>query len=704
MKTHYRTCHLCEAMCGLKIEVNKDKVTSIKGDPEDPFSQGYICPKATAIQDIHEDPERLIIPQIKIDNQWHSMSWKKAIPTVAKNIVNLQKKYGQNAVALYIGNPAVHSYSLILYLSLFFEVLKTKNRYSATSVDQLPLMLASLNMYGHQFLIPVPDLDRTDFLLIIGANPLVSNGSFMTAPNMRKRLKELQNRGGQFITVDPRKTETAHLADEHIFIQPGSDVWLLLCIIHIIFKENLMQPSQQVIKNLDLLQTISKPYSPEFVEPLTGIPASRIHDLTLKFCSASKAVCYGRLGTCIQEFGGLASWLIQAINLLSGNFNTVGGTMFTTPALDIISLTSSLGEQGSFNRWQSRVQNLPEFSGEFPVITLGDEIESPGEGQIKGLITIAGNPVLSTPNGARLEKLLPQLEFMVSIDIYRNETTKHADIILPTTFALERDTYDIFGCLLAIRNFSKYGKRIFSKRSEARHDWEIILQLVKEIETVKGQSIKLLANPQYHLLKKGPQFVLDCLLKIGPYGDKFNPLSNGLNLKKLIASPHGIDLGPLKVKKLNSIDIAPAIFLKDLKRLKKSESKSSDEFKLIGRRLLRSNNSWMHNSYRLVKGPPQCTLMIHPDDAQSLDMDSGDTAIVTSRTGQIEVPIVITEDIKTGVVCLPHGWGHHRKGIKQQTAQQFAGVSFNDISDQLFFDQLTGNASLNGISVSIKKC
>jgi anaerobic selenocysteine-containing dehydrogenase len=697
-QNHYRTCNLCEAMCGLVIELEGNEITSIKGDKNDPLSRGHICPKALALKDLHLDPDRLQEPMRKKGDRWEKISWEEAFGAVEAGIKRIQKKYGHDAVAIYQGNPSVHNLGTMLYAGDMVRSLRTQNRYSATSVDQLPHHLASLEMYGHMNLLPIPDLDHTDYLLIMGGNPLASNGSMMTAPDIGRRLRAIQKRGGKVVVIDPRRTETAHKASEHLFIRPGTDVALLLAMVQVITTEDKLEPGRLAAftEGLDALPQIVEDFTPEWASGICGIEAADIRKLALDFAQAKRAICYGRMGLSVVEFGGLSNWLINVLNLVTGNLDRVGGVLFTKPAADLVA--RSRGERKT-GRWRSRVRHLPEIGGELPASALAEEIMTPGEGQIKALITSCGNPVLSTPNGTQLDEALAGLEFMVSIDIYLNETTRHADLILPPATGLENSHYDLIFHGLAIRNTSKYSEALYPISESQRYDWQIYKEITHRLT---GKEVS--PFPVWMRWFKGdnPENRLDALLRTS--GHK-------LSLKKLKAHPHGLDLGPLVPslperlkRKDKKIRLLPELFVNDLDRLREKwwqKKGQVPEFLLIGRRHLRSNNSWMHNSQRLVKGPDRCTLMIHPEDARKLEIEESNEILVRSRVGEVQLKVELSGDIMPGVVSIPHGWGHGRSGTQLQVANENKGVSINDLTDELALDELSGNAILNGVPVEL---
>jgi anaerobic selenocysteine-containing dehydrogenase len=696
-ETRFHTCTLCEASCGIAVTVDGDQVVEIRGDAEDPFSRGYICPKATALADLVHDPDRLRHPVVRDGTQWRDVDWDEAFDLVATRLREIRAAYGRDAVAVYQGNPSAHNLGLVTYGQVLLRNLGTRHMYSATSADQLPHMLASFLVLGNQVLMPVPDIDRTDLFVCLGGNPAVSNGSIMTAPNIRARLKAIRERGGQVVVIDPRRTETASLADRHVFLRPGTDALLLLSVVDTLFAENLVRLGRlgRYVSGVDGLRSAASNFPAEVTAAATGVSPSEVRWLARSLATTPRAVLYGRVGTCTQEFGGLATWLVLAINVLTGHLDEPGGAMFSSPAVDAVPLVALTRFRGSFGRYRSRVRGLPEFSGELPVSVLSEEIETPGLGQIRALITSAGNPVLSTPNGARLERALPGLDFMVSIDPYLNETTRFADVILPPTVHLERPHYALALANYSVRNVAKYSPAVFERGPDQRHDWEICMALASRLfGRVLGLSRWV-----------PPESLLDLWLRAGPYGLRRG--LRGLSLGALKKQPHGVDLGPLQPRlpgRLGlhrKINVAPREYLDDLPRLRARLRAPVDELVLIGRRQLRSNNSWMHNSERLVKGRDRCTLLIHPTDAAARGLTNGDVATLSSSAGSVEVPVEVTDAIMPGVVSLPHGWGHNRSGTRLGVASAHPGASVNDVTDEDFVDALTGTAAFSGIPVKV---
>ena len=696
-RRHYRACHLCEAICGLVIETSGDDIVSIKGDPDDPLSRGHICPKAVALRDIHEDPDRLRRPvkkQVDADGRvsWQEIGWEEALDTTARRLVEIRERDGVHAVGVYLGNPSVHNYGMLTHQGALFRHFRTNNRYSATSVDQLPHHLAAYWLFGHKSLFPIPDIDRCDYFLMLGANPIASNGSIWTVPDVKKRIRALTARGGKLVVIDPRHTETAELASEHHFITPGSDALFLLAVLNTLLAEDLARPRHLAafVTGLEEVARDIRQFTPEFAAGHTGISAADTRRIARELAVAEAAVCYGRMGVSVQAYGALNQWLIQLINIATGNLDRPGGSLFTLPAVDQIRNTGP----GGFGRHRSRVRELPEFDRELPVAALAEEITTPGEGQLRALFTGAGNPVLSTPNGRQLDEALAQLEFMVSLDPYINETTRHADIILPPTSPLEHDHYDIAFHINAVRNTARYNEPVFEPPAGALHDWQIFTELGNRVAALLGQEPQP-ASP--------PHAMIDMGLQHGPYQEQ------GLSLAMLRDNPSGVDLGPLqpqlpqrlfthdKMIRCNSPEP-----LADLQRLQQAfQRPPGGLLKLIGRRHVRDNNSWMHNYRRLVKGKSRCTLLMHPDDMLHRDIEDGTLVTLSSRAGSVQVPVEASEAIMPGVVSLPHGYGHGRPGVRMAIASDHAGVSCNDVTDELALDELSGNALLNGVPVTV---
>ena len=695
VKSHYRTCNICEAMCGIEIKYQDKEIISIKGDQKDPFSKGYNCPKATALQDFYTDKDRLKTPIRRTATGWEDISWDEAFTEIAEKIKGIQDTHGKNALAVYLGNPNAHSLGNAIFLKPFMKSLGTINRFSSASTDQMPHHVASNFMFGAGMLIPVPDIDRTDFMLIIGGNPVVSNGSMMTAPNTLGRMKAIQKRGGKVVVVDPRRTRTAKIADQHLFIRPEKDALLLLAMIHCVFatdKVNLRH-LEAMVEGLDEIAELAKNYSPEAVSDFVGIEANSIRTLTAEMTAANSAVCYSRMGASTQTFGGLCQWLTNVLNIITGNFDRAGGAMFPQPAFDLLR-NHKRGHKSTFGQYNTRVRKLPFFNGEFPVATLAEEIQTEGKGQIKSLITVAGNPVLSTPSGHKLAEAFEELDYMVSVDIYLNETTKHANIILPGTTGIENSHFDIFFNSFSVRNTVKYSKPLFEKEDNQLSDWQILKEIAARVTDTP-------------LDPYTPEMILDMELKSGPYGEQ------GMSLQKLIDNPHGVDMGPLmpcieeRIKTAEGkVNLTPQLYLDDLPRLNAVMTKPARDkqypLDLIGRRLVKSHNTWTQNSERLVKGKNPCTLEVHPEDAQTLGIANKQLVTVSSVVGEVEIEVVITDDIQQGVVSMPQGWGHNQKDTNMSVAATQPGVSINDLTDAGRVDTLTGNAALNGTPVAIK--
>lgn len=697
MANRLGVCNLCEAICGLRLTVEDGRITSVRGNPDDPLSRGHICPKAVALQDVHEDPDRLRRPVRRTAEGWQEIGWDEALDLVADNLARTVRAHGRDAVGVYLGNPNVHSLGSMTHGTALVKSLRTRNTYSATSVDQLPHQLVAHLMYGHQLLIPVPDIDRTRLFMVFGGNPMASNGSLMTVPDFPGRLRELHARGGRMVVVDPRRTETAKVADEHHFVRPGTDAYVLLAMLHTVFAEGLPRPAEYV-DGLDAVAAAVDPFTPERAETMSGVPADVVRGLARDLVHTEAAALYGRLGVSTQEHGSVCQWAIQCLNIVAGNLDREGGVMFTSPAVDVVG--RGLVGRGHRDLWRSRVHDLPEVGGELPVSTLADEIRTPGPGQVRTMLTVAGNPVLSTPDGAGLSEALSGLDFMAAIDIYVNETTRHADVILPPTSALERDHYDLIFHTLAVRNTARFTPAVFDKPAGSLHDWEIYGEIARRTARRLGDRApwrKRLVTAGRRRLS--PTRTIDLLLRTS---------RTGLSVRALRRTPQGVDLGPLRrslPERLQTrdkrIDAAPSLLLEDLARLTEPEPLGDAGLLLIGRRHQRDCNSWMHNTERLTKGRARHHLLMHPADLEERDISDGSTVAVSSRVGTVHAEVRASADMMRGVVSLPHGYGHQHEGVLLGNATQVVGASVNDLTDPAVLDAASGNAVLNGVPVTV---
>jgi anaerobic selenocysteine-containing dehydrogenase len=694
-------CNLCEAICGLELTIEGRDVVGVRGNAADPLSRGHICPKGVAIADVYADPDRLRRPVRRVgegaDARWEEIGWDEAFDLVADNLARTINELGHDAVGVYLGNPNVHSLGSMTHGTAMFRSFRTRNRFSATSVDQLPHQLVAHLMFGHQLFLPIPDIDRTSWFLVVGANPMASNGSLMTVPDFPQRLRDLHARGGRMVVLDPRRTETAKVADEHHFVRPGSDAWVLLAMLNVLTTETSPHVPSYV-EGLDTVLDLVAGFTPERAEEMSGLAADDVRRLARELMAADAGVVYSRVGVSTGPWGSVCQWAVNCLNILSGNLDRVGGAMFTTPAIDVVG-TGLIG-RGHHDAWRSRVRGLPETAGELPVSVLREEIETPGEGQVRALLTVAGNPVLSTPDGARLDAALDGLDFMAAVDIYVNETTRHAHVILPPTTVLERDHYDLVFHLLAVRDTARFTPAVFEKEADQRHDWQIFREITLRTTARLDRSAPWRKRlVQRARLTASPTMLVSGLLRRG---------SSGVTLRKLRQRPAGIDLGPLRGGQLpdrlpskdKRIDLAPALVVGDVARLAAVSAPSADGLLLIGRRHKQDCNSWMHNSERLTRGRPRHQLLMNPDDLSSRSIADGDRVRVTSRVGSVEVEVAASDDLMPGVVSLPHGYGHARDGVLMSRSREVPGVSINDLTDPELFD-VSGNAALNGVPVDV---
>ncbi|MEY2452863.1 MAG: hypothetical protein QOD92_2437 [Acidimicrobiaceae bacterium] len=732
-KIHLRTCPLCEAMCGLEVHVEDDRVALIRADRDDVWSKGFLCPKGTTLGHLHHDPDRLRTPVVRdrATDTWHEVSWDDAFRRCTELLSPVIAEHGITAVTAYVGNPLAHAFSLSRYIGILIGMSGIPMIYSPGTVDQWPKNVSSYLMYGGMWTIPVPDIRRTDLFVIMGANPHASQGSLLACPDVMGEIAAIRERGGHVVVVDPRRTGTADAADEWLPITPGTDAAFLLAIAHVLFADELVDlgtvaPS---LDGVDELRALVADWAPERVSSVTGIPTDRIRRLAHELASTERAVVYGRIGLCNQEFGTLASWLVDVVNILTRHFDVPGGLMFPRPsAWPMTNLPMPGLEDGTanFGRWTSRVRGAPEVLGHVPVSCLAEEIATPGDGQIKALFTVAGNPVLSSPGGDRLDAVLPSLDCMITVDNWINETTRHADVILPGLSALEQAHHDDLIWNFAVGSAAKYSAPVFAPEPGRPEEWEILIRLAGACigMTAEDCDVALIDDGLFDAVAEsqgldgpavragydhgGPERLLDLTLRTGPFGDRYGEVPDGITLEKVKAAPHGLDLGPM-VPRLaevlrtanQRVALAPPYITADVPRLADRLDRDADELVLISRRHLRSNNSWMHNVSVLVKGKDRCTLLIHPDDAASRGLADGDVASVSSEAGTIEVPVEVTDEVMRGVVSMPHGWGHDKPGTRLSVAREHAGVNSNILSPGDFVDVLSGNAAVNGIPVTV---
>ncbi len=735
-RTVHRVCPFCEATCGLAITVLGAQIQSVRGDENDPFSRGFICPKAHGLKELHHDPDRLRMPVRRTADGWQEISWSEAYEEVATRLLAIRERHGNDAVGMYSGNPVVHDLGALIYRPVLARALASKSLFNSAAIDTLPKIVSTGLMFNRHFplAVPVPDIDRTMHLLIIGANPAISHGSLMTMPDAPGRLKGVIERGGKVIVVDPRRTETAKLANEHHFIRPGSDAAFLLAIVHTLFDEDLVAlgAAEGRVNGLDEVRALAREFAPEAIADFCGIPAATIRRLAREHAAAESAACYGRLGTCVQEFGALASWAVDLVNVLTGNLDRPGGAMFATPAAP---LEAGLPRGNGFEmgRWKSRVSGQPEVEGLIPSSTMGEEMLTSGKGQVRAMITLMTNPLRSAANSEQLERAFAGLDFFVAIDFYINETTRHAHLILPTPAPSEQSGYEVALYLLSVRNVAKWSWPAVPAPPDRPETWRVFSAIGARLlgmGHLPEQAIDDFVFKQFasyaiadgrwdgltvdEILAKvdgqiGPPRIIDMLLRIGPHGDGFGRRPEGLTLTRLKQSPHGIDLGPLEPRLAEVIDTAsgkieltPPLMTSDLTRLRARVASVSGEMLLIGRRAMRYSNSFMHNLPALVKGRDRCTLQVCPKDADRIGLAHGGAARVTSRVGSLVAPVEITDDLMPGVVSLPHGWGHDDPASRLRVANTHPGVNTNVLTDDRAYDEASGTAVLFGTPVRVE--
>ncbi|MFJ1545635.1 molybdopterin oxidoreductase family protein [Streptomyces sp. NPDC088246] len=737
-RTALRICPLCEATCGLTLTIEGTRITGARGDRDDVFSRGFICPKGASIGGLDADPDRLRTPLVRKDGVLTEASWSEAFDAIARALPALTEEHGQQAVGVVLGNPNVHTMAGALYPSALLSALRTRALFTASTLDQMPKHVSSGLLFGDPNAIPVPDLDRTGHLLLLGANPLESNGSLCTAPDFPGKLKALRRRGGTLTVVDPRRTRTARLADRHVAIRPGTDALLLAALTHVLFEEKLADPGAlaEHVEGLGEVAGAVREFTPEAVSEACDVDAATIRTIARELVAAPTAAVYGRIGSCTVEHGTLASWLIDVLNILTGNLDRPGGALFPLSATARAPRPAAPGKGFALGRWSSRVSGHPEAKGELPISALAEEIETPGEGRIRALIVLAANPVLSAPDGDRLDRALDGLDFMVSVDPYLNETSCHAHVVLPPPPPSQSAHFDFAFNAFAVHNQVRYTRPAVPLDDGLLDESEILARLVLAVSGMHGTDpsavdavvidrmlTRAVGDPHSPVHgrtpaelaasltgRTGPERRLDLMLRLGPYGEGFGAAPDGLTLGRLLAHPHGIDLGPLRPRipevlttRSGRIELLPAPIAADLPRLRHAlaDRRGPGALLLIGRRHLRSNNSWMHNIAELSGGSNVCTLQMHPADAARLGLTDGRPATVTSDGGSVTAPVELTEGVRTGVVSLPHGWGHNRPGTRLSIAAARPGVNVNQLLDGSRLDPLSGTAVLNGIPVAV---
>ncbi|MFI5681164.1 molybdopterin oxidoreductase family protein [Streptomyces cellulosae] len=737
-RTALRICPLCEATCGLTLTVEGTRVTGARGDRDDVFSQGFICPKGASFGAVDADPDRLRTPLVRRDGELREATWEEAFDAVAAGIRPVVERYGPNSVGVVLGNPNVHTMAGGLYPPVLLAGLGTRSIFTASTLDQMPKHVSSGLLYGDANAIPVPDLDHTDHLLLIGANPLESNGSLCTAPDFPGKLKALKARGGTLTVIDPRRTRTARLADRHIPIRPGTDALLLAAMAYVLFEEDLVELGELTphVQGVDELRDAVRDFTPEAVTGACDVDAATIRALARELAAAPTAAVYGRIGSCTVPHGTLASWLVDVLAILTGNLDRPGGALFPQAATDRTPRPAGPGHGFALGRWHSRVGRHPEAKGELPLSVLAEEIDTAtDEGEpVRALVAVAANPVLSAPDGDRLDKALGSLDFMVSVDPYLNETSRHAHVVLPPPPPSQSPHHDFAFNTLAVRNQVRYTRPAVPLEPGRMAETEILARLTLAVTGMHGadpsavddlvigqtlgKAVEEAHSPVHGRDPKelaaqltgdnGPERRLDMMLRLGPYGDGFGVRPDGLSLKKLLAHPHGIDLGPLRSRlpqplktRSGKVELLPQPIADDLPRLRQAMAERPDGLVLVGRRHLRSNNSWMHNVPALTGGSNRCTLHIHPEDADRLGVRDGAAVRVKGAGGEVTAPAEVTDGVRPGVVSLPHGWGHDRPGTRLSHASAEPGVNVNQLLDGSLLDPLSGNAVLNGVPVEV---
>jgi anaerobic selenocysteine-containing dehydrogenase len=708
-------CRICEVYCGMVATVEDGRVTKLRPDKDHVLSRGYACPKGVTFHQVTHDPDRILHPMKKVNGEWQRISWDAAIGEIAAKLDRIRRQHGPHSIGLYTGNPAGYSYNHRLVSIGWIDAIGSRNTYGAGSQDNLSLFLVSKFLYGRHFLRPVPDLAHTSFLLVVGTNPAVSQGTLMHVVDVEARLEEIRARGGKIVVVDPRRTETARLADEHHFIRPDSDVHLLLAMANVILGEGL--EAKEFLRDhtvgLERIREVVRDFTPDDAAAKTGIDADTIRRLAREMAAARGAAAIGRL--VVGRFGTLTAWSMELLNVLTGNLGARGGVLFSRGLVDFAGIVAMVGRD-EYGEHRSRVSGRAGVLGELPSGVLAEEITEPGEGQIRALVVTAGNPVLSIPNGEALAAAMKTLDLSVALDFYMSETASLADYFLPCATPLERADFPIFHSQLMTEPYAQWTEAVIPPEGEAKEEWEIFALLSD------AMGLRFMNDRGAHALRQAlklfgrefsPRWIIDGMIRLGPYGDRWLPWSKGWSLKKLAARPHGVRLPDPEpgdvAKHVKTPDRKVHLWnrhlegeLARLREVEAAEAPREFPFRLIGRRDIRSNNSWLHNVPKLMSGERCHRLRIHPSDAATLGLAEGDRARVRSRVAAVETDVRITDEVMPGVVSLPHGWGH-RGATNRRVASGNPGVNCNALMDEKVIEPLAGMSLLNGVPVAVER-
>jgi anaerobic selenocysteine-containing dehydrogenase len=686
-------CRICEPLCGMVATVEDGELVQLRPDKDHPLSKGFACPKGIAFAEVHNDPDRVLHPLRKnASGEFEQVGWEEALDDIAKRLGAVRAEHGGNSIGGYFGNPSAFNMAHTLWFPAFMKAIGSRNIYSAGSQDVNNRFVASELLYGSPITAPIPDLARTDLLVIIGANPLVSHGSVMSAPRIKEELHGITDRGGRVVVVDPRRSETAR-EFEWLPVNPDGDAWLLLSLLHVLFEDGLADQGAlaEQARGADDLRRLAAPFAPEETEAHHGIPAADVRKLAEDLANTKRAAVYGRTGTCLGRSGTLTTFLLDAVNVVAGNLDRVGGAMFGTLGApgERRATKAALGGILKTGAARSRIGGFPSVLATMPGALMAKEMTTPGEGQIRALILSAGNPVLSVPNGDELEAALDGLDFFVAMDLYVNETNAHADYVLPATTMYERDDFPIAFQTLFTTPFRQATRAVVPPRGEAREEWTVLEEVMRRMpEGPRRVRAFQVGRRLFGPLAKAamsPMRVADNIVRMGKGGDRFGLKRGGLNLKKLLDEhPSGVivddhlqpgALGTIAWHDDRKVHLDAPGIAEEIERLNERPADPDFPLSLIGMRELRSENSWMHNSPLLQRGGRVQTARIHPADAEAIGVADGARVAVISPNGRIELPALLTDEVKQGVVAIPHGWGHKGSGSWRTANSSGAGKS-----------------------------
>lgn len=715
-------CRICEPACGLKVTTQGNRVLKIEADEDNVVTRGFVCSKGIRFKDVHESPDRLRHPIKRVGDRWERISWEQAFQEIGEKVKGIRSRHGGESFAMYMGNPAGFSGTHPVFCQAFLAGLGSKHFYTPGSQDCNNKFAASQRMYGSPFVQPIPDFDNVDCFIIVGSNPAISHMSFINAARPVERLKALEEKGGKVYFVNPRRTESARRVGEQVFIRPGTDIWFLLAFLNELIASGGVQPSvvDKYMKGFDAVEQLVQPWTPERAERVTGIPAATLRAMVSRYSNAKGGALYCSTGVNQAQHSTLAYWILNVINCVSGNLDRRGGMLVSRGLVDLPKIAKKFGYGDRTDR--SRIGNFASVLDSFPAGILPDEIFTPGRGQVKALFVSAGNPVLSCANGTRMEKAIKQLELVVCIDLFRNETGNLADYVLPGLTWLERPDIPVGAAGLQTVPYIQWTDAMVQPDGEQQDEWWIYTELARAcgVRLFGDKSFGGMLAHYYFMANRYVQKLplLGNLLAFDPAHMQSAMLLGSLRVKpaQMRSNPGAILLKPNLPKDFlgsrvltedGKVDLAPAEYIEGAKMLESDferEIAQRDQLRLISKRERFGHNSWMHNVQEFVFRNNTNFVYMHPDDAERCGLKDRELAEVRSATGNVTLPVKLTDDMMPRAIALPHGWGHQRAdGLS--VASRTTGVNANLLAPDgpASLERFAGMALMNGIPVEVRR-